>query len=905
MKNSNTLKSVIQSVNSGKQYPALSLVRKDLNNAALISKLVQPREAQRLLNVDQSQGSVNFDQSSFHRISDSIKQNIKDADNTLHLFPDIELGIQILISSIISPKDMMSNELNYKLKKNTLPAEVSSKIIEKVKEHFENYYEMKDSIQDILREALFERGSSVYAVIPESAIDEIINKRHITTEDFNQSRFNNKGFLGSPDGKGHSKTTFESLFSNQGTTIDPVYSTITELDDNQKTVVVETLKNIEVSDNIDILKLPRLIQKTRSSVVKSKFKISQENVEASSTHSKRIVKKLNEKDLERVIYKQSQSEQVEFISVKTKDITSRKTIGRPLNLKLPSESVIPVVTPGNEKEHVGYFVLVDEDGNFLHEGSQANNLSNLQNLLSDPKQGTTSYLLQRARKNLSDIECNNLSVDKVTDIYSEIINNDLLRRLKSGIYGKNVKVAKTSEVYRIMLMRTFKNQYTRLLFIPAELVTYYTFKYYPNGVGKSYLDNLKMTNSLRSILLFSRTMASVKNSIGTTEVRMKLDERDPDPQKTIEVAIHEIMKTRQQVFPVGVNTPSDLVDWLHRAGFEFTFEGHPKIPDMNLEFNQKSAQHVMPDQELEETLRKQSIMALGLSPETVDNGFNSEFATTVVANNILLSKRVMQFQNIFTSLLERHLQTLVMNDQEFYYSLVEILIENKEGIFKSLPENIKETFKDNVVNGYEELVEDIVQSIEISFPQPTVTTLENQMTAYDQYVEALDKALNAWISTEFITSDIAGDVSNYIDQIRAVLHAYFVRKWMADNNVLPELTDITSETDEGDAKLDLLQIQNDHIQGIIRSSIHFIKKIGDMKEAATKDLENLGADNASGSAYSDSNNSSDDSFDDSDDSMGSDDDSFGIDSSEEEDGGGDKEKNKEEDDSFGLGKSAF
>jgi hypothetical protein len=169
----------------------------------------------------------------------------------------------------------------------------------------------------------------------------------------------------------------------------------------------------------------------------------------------------------------------------------------------------------------------------------------------------------------------------------------------------------------------------------VEFVSYFAFDYYENGIGKSLLDNLKIITSIRAILMFARVMAHLKSSINITTVNLTLDEHDPDPQRTVEIAIHEVLRMRQQYFPLGINSPTDLVDWVQRAGVEFSFEGHPGLPNTKFDFDIKNMQHTIPPSDFEEELRKQTYMALGLSPETVDNGFNSEFATTVVANNIL------------------------------------------------------------------------------------------------------------------------------------------------------------------------------------------------------------------------------------------------------------------------------
>ena len=113
--------------------------------------------------------------------------------------------------------------------------------------------------------------------------------------------------------------------------------------------------------------------------------------------------------------------------------------------------------------------------------------------------------------------------------------------------------------------------------------------------------------------------------------------------KDIEMATDLISKTRQQYFPLGANSAPELLDWIHRAGFELHFEGHPALPQTKFQFNTKNFDRTEPNADLDEGLRKQTYMAFGLSPELLDTGFDAEFAATVTANNILLSKRTMQY----------------------------------------------------------------------------------------------------------------------------------------------------------------------------------------------------------------------------------------------------------------------
>lgn len=54
-----------------------------------------------------------IDQTTMKQASDVIAANIRDADVVMGLFPEMEMSAQILISSIISPKDMNNTEINF------------------------------------------------------------------------------------------------------------------------------------------------------------------------------------------------------------------------------------------------------------------------------------------------------------------------------------------------------------------------------------------------------------------------------------------------------------------------------------------------------------------------------------------------------------------------------------------------------------------------------------------------------------------------------------------------------------------------------------------------------------------------------------------------------------------------
>ena len=848
-----SFKKVIEAVRSNKhvKFPVLSLVRSDPNMAAVLSKLSSSQFPAQY-GYDGNRDITAPNSHLFKNTSEHVAQNITDAKTVLQILPDMELAAQILVSSIIAPKDMVTTEITYSVVEGLIVSDVSAALIERTKKYFEQDYKIKPLLAKMLRDILFETGSYAIAVIPENSIDEIINGKNTVSVE-NLSEHINKdgtikplGLLGpaiqnipSKD-RIYTAISIESLYGYKPDhNVDPRI-TLEAVFQKQ----VDTF--LTVTDNHNLLKIPQINQKVReqriSNIVGSKA------LESIST-------KLTDRQLTGIIYKERNVNYTPITKLKTQEQLNRKTVGNPLILHLPSESIIPVYVPGCVEEQIGFFVLIDENGNPVSKAENADYYQQLSSRLNS-NGSFPSAMLTRVKSQMQGFMPDNKEhMDFTTRIYGEMIEQDLLARLKNGVYGNGVALANNQEIYRIMFARTLAKQHTQLLFIPVELMTYIAFSYTPDGMGKSLLDNMKILNSLRSMVLFANVMASLKNSIGRTEVKLKLDETDPNPQKTIEIAMHEIIRTRQQYFPLGMNSPTDLTDWLQKSGFEFTFEGHPGLPDVRVDFGEKQSQYAKPDSELEENLRKQAIMACGLSPETVDATFQAEFAVSVVTNNILLSKRVIQTQEQFTPQLSSHLRKCIMNSEELINDLRKILEDNFDKLKVDVTEDGKEILnkvkektadiklkantdieKKDLINTF---LREYIMNFNVSLPIPNSVTLENQMTAMDTYTKALDVSLEAWVSEKFFTTDTGGDVANQVSVIKEVIKAHYLRKWMANNGIMTELAELTTANYSGNPSVDIYKVQEEHLASLTKALTKFMVGLNKTKVASNEVMSKL------------------------------------------------------------------
>src|SRR5690606_1249482 len=160
----------------------------------------------------------------------------------------------------------------------------------------------------------------------------------------------------------------------------------------------------------------------------------------------------------------------------------------------------PVFIPGSPEKQIGFFVLLDNDGNPLDLSSDKDSYRELSSRM-DSNGSFPSAMLKKVKSSMSGFDCNNTDHLKyAASVYGDMIEADLLARLRNGKYTNGVAIAHKEEIYRIMLARSLANKNTQLLWVPESIMTYFGIRFNGNGIGKSLLDDLKVVNSLRAMI---------------------------------------------------------------------------------------------------------------------------------------------------------------------------------------------------------------------------------------------------------------------------------------------------------------------------------------------------------------------------------------------------------------------
>lgn len=782
------------------------------------------------------------------KVSAITAANITDAASLEQILPESELMQRILVSSILSPKDLMTIKLTFGLKNtNIFRSQLVSPLHAVLSKFFIDDYKIETKLPKMLRDMLFRKGSYPVLTIPESSLDVIINGKQLVSQEaltsaglsLNNGDYVNVpalGILGNGDLKQNNTASLESFFD---------YKTPEAFRADLTPASVKPEHNllISITDNPNVLKIPHITdrlarqatmarlaaagfgrRKTGAAMEAKAVDTGKKPVTSSDTADNAFDKPMSDKQIE-ALYQNRRTINTPMQVIPTIDEALRPTQGHPLEMVLPPESVMPLFAPNDPTDHVGYIILLDANRNPLSSASIDDNFRQLEQHLAMNNEQVNAMLTSNFSE-LTGRQMNSSEIEKqhMTQLYAEMMESALLNRFKTGVLGGNIALSRSDDYYRIMLARWLTKQQTIALYVPAELMTYYAFDYNQYGVGQSLTDKNKILGSIRAMLLFANTMAGIKNAVGRSRLKIQLDEEDQHPEETVHALTDNHMRNRGNMTPFGTMHLPTIADYMNIAGVEIDVEGNSMYPTVKCEVEDFNSNKVLVDTGLEEDMRRRWIMGHGTPPELVDQSQQPEFATTFLANHQIFAQGCLEKQAILCAFVTEHMVKFSKYSQPIRDDLRAVIKENIGDYKKAIEEFTKanSNIKDYKAPDGDDIIDEIVDlyldSFKVTLPQPDLGTLESQMQALSAKSDAYDKALEYYFSPEAFDSATFSDVATVIPMLKASYKMILMRDFMRENNILPELTKIVTMEEDDTPAMDLEDEMQKHLQGVMKSS---------------------------------------------------------------------------------------
>lgn len=702
------------------------------------------------------------------------------------LFFDLDIAVEIMIGLIVSPKGSAKPELIYGCNYKELPPNVIGAIVNQLPEYFNDTYRLSVDLAKMLKKIMYSHGSVVKIIIPENKLDRLVNE----DMGFSEEALNTlsvsvplKGIMRSVDGM----YTYGMESYAAGYVESPVIKEY----------------GLTITDNYDLLTLPAMRKKLAARQTESII----------SPFASDIISNWNNSSLG---YDVTDLTTIEVI---------RESIGKPMYLEVDPAAITPIHVPGDPTKHTGYLAILDEHGFIINPNTLREEMAMMYQQLPTTPMGKSIVSLSHLQGKNVDYNASKMNASQLIAIFTKQINSKLSSMLSMQSQISDLSFSEVNSMYAAILARKMQDKHTKLLFLPPEMVAYYAFKYDDAGIGVTLLNDLPTLSSMRASLLFSGLVAEIKNSIPQTKVNIKLDANDVDPDASLAMIQSNTLERQANLSPIGLVNIRDWTEWAYSSGFSFQVEEHPMLPDTKIEYEDVTSQRLVPSESpLHEKIRAQQIMAIGVTPEMVDNGFNSDFASTDQAKRVQIARRVTAYQLDLGDMLTQEVRKLAKADGEIV-AIVRTQLDNLGDIRAYLSDKYKRMYNKDKELTLNRITLDIINTLTVSLPNPDTDNLDVMLANLQKYNEALDLALDSWVNQEFIGgSEEESSLVENITVIRTALKAHFMREYMIKNGFFTQLANITTFSKDGTPVIDLHEIMSTHMKGLIATTKAYLEE---------------------------------------------------------------------------------
>lgn len=798
------------------KFKRLQFFKRDAIARAVSSKLIHDARNRRL---NGQNGKQRPDDDLVNQISQNTTSDIEDASAIFQVLPDIKIAMDIWTSSILAPKDFISETLIWETGNNhDYNSTLFREMMDVLRQYFTDEYDLVGHLKPAVEDALFKTGSYPLVIIPESSLDDIINGKTVSsTESFVQDYFkkDEKGelqldslrVLGDPLTK--NKAGLEGLIENSLYTAPAVE----HLHVDQYCTVIDNPDALKVQLALKQIRQQTSKRRVRHQYGMERFAYSLEDIakhhdeDLDNIHrSDELVKDKNGKsDLEKKreelkfdankqreiaeqLYQPRVYTEQGVISVKQGTDASRLPTGHPLVLKLNSAAVIPVHVPGDPTDIVGAFIMLDEYGNPL---DPSNTVDIFKDATSNQRQydqyaSTARNIIQQMNfyqdgcmKNANNGDTQN-NLNQLAEVYTSLFEQDLMARLANGIYGKNVKISRVNEAFRIMFSRALGAMRTQLLYIPAELLTYFAFDYDVYGIGKSLLRDIRNLAGMRSALMYADIFGSIQNSIGRRKLVITLDEDDPDPEGTIDTARVNYNRVNAFNLPLINQNPADVINQLREANVDTVIEGDNRaVPGTKIDTEDYQLSRPIPDDTTQDKIKRYFATALGMPATFIDSTENAQFAVTEINSHALFNKQAFAYQQIVsTRLIWDFVSKYTLNSGTLIHELSQVIKDNIELL------NSEQRAKSNTL----EIIEDFLNALTIKLPMLESSRLEDQQKDFDTYKSMIENMLDGMLDDDLLAAFLPDSLKEQQSLMKSILKSSMLSKYVQDNQFLPVLS---------------------------------------------------------------------------------------------------------------------
>lgn len=687
-------------------------------------------------------------------IAKSIAQAKFDNEKITKLAPEIKKAKSIVIPSIMSPNDLRNSTVTIRSLSKKIEQSVNKRISDYLTEYFNNDIELQLLLPEWIDTALYGAGSQPILILPISDLE-----KDIKASDKQAKLDLKNGLIAYESAK-------ESIYGISTAVLKDKQIDLTE----ENFIALESFMSTAIKENkpSDNKKSPISYNREQSfEKIKTEY-----NAFAKEALSDDIFSVVDNPDIIKVDIKKKEKEEKIIkdtlvkryrpeIAMNLSTNTNAERAGNPIYIELPPESVIPIFSPGNPRDHLGYFVAIGSNGSPLAHVDMSGDKNKFSNL--NANKNSIAGLYKSFGYELP-VDTSKKE-EAAAALYGHIIDS-YLKNVVLNNKLDNVNLGSENGVYKLMYYRFLEAKKTRLVFVPKDMMIYFCDRYRADGTGKSKLDDIKFILAMRITLLISRLLAALNNSIDRRLLTVNLEGSEHgDPIQMINMIENMAVEKNTMGFTYD---PVEIQRSIASKSLTIKATGIPGIENYSISNERNDRNSISPDEGLAEDIRNLLIMYLDVPPSAFNSLDENEYSRSLATINLFFSRIISEYQTRFTKHANKFIQNYSFFSEEIEKNIKSFLGESTD---TNIPENDGTNVKDTTIN---ETYADIIKNLSIILPSPNISPDKAQMEELEIRINLINNIVNAVYPDTLADSDTQESLA----QMKSVIVSNTIKQYI-------------------------------------------------------------------------------------------------------------------------------
>lgn len=791
-----------------------------------------------------------------------VMRRAGDNKRLLEVIGDMNSLVKIIVSGTISPNTLERGNMMYNIApESTMEEAVRNALMHLMETYYDERYEVTTEMEHDIKEMLAGSGSVFRMILPPDQIQAMIhNNTEISMEDMGRSlesmadkthwglgEFVPKqlGVFGTKDSHDGTEWSMENLYggtAGKGDVTCPVA--------NGK----DTLFGVDVLaiDNPTYLRNEYLQEHIASKAYEARLRaiqgdyatswsmegINGNQYEEGKKNTFRLpVRTLKLKKDGKSVTEIGELEELDLEGLGIEESKVEYLDHLPAYLKtLPPESVIVLHRKGKPTQVMGYIVLLEKGGHPLSLDYDESIERVRTHRITENTKGSGS-IIKRIRDDLyadKEEKEKEYSLDDshtmILDYFKERMVKFTTETLENGLFGKLIDFRASDEMVLNAFFAAMDDKGLRMVFVPESQMQHFAFDYDEYGLGKTMFDDARTLFNMKAALLYSQVYAAITSARPVKDVTIKIDPDDKNPRRTALKRVEEVLRAEGNAMPWSDISKGSLERAVLYSGMNIKFEGNDNLPQSSTEVREGRREAAQIDESTRDLLNEMCYQSTGWSPEVVEWFKDAELATSIISNNLQVSRRIHFYQTIFLRHHKSMAEKLIPVDGEFLHRLVFELSRTPAGkkYLKSLAKSAEEQ-----IGALKEKLPELIEDITFELPRPDTSVMKAKREEMESFISMLDVMMEGYMSEDFF--DASDEMRTQARAFKAQIRAGCIRWYNERNDIVPELGGLFDK----DGNSPLASDHNEFIDRLGEKVISIMKQIKKKDFKATRTMDDL------------------------------------------------------------------